>query len=1018
MRPPLFRIEMRLSRRHLPTRILLMRQSFSSPPIVVLSLLVFSLAGGAVLGEDAVPSFSRQVRPILAKHCFTCHGPDAEARESDLRLDRAEAAYEDLGGYAAITPGDPQASDLYLRVVSDDDGLRMPPSDSHPPLSASEIETLRRWIAAGGEYETHWSFVGPARPQTPEVKNASWCRGAIDRFVLARLEQAGLKPAPQATRFELVRRLFLDLTGVTPGPEEVQRFVGDDDPQAYTRLVDRLLASPDYAERFARPWLDLARYSDTNGYEKDRPRSIWPYRDWVIGRIAVDMPFDQFSIEQLAGDMLPGATPDQQIATGFHRNTMINEEGGIDPNEYRFYAMVDRVATTGTVWMGLTTGCAQCHTHKYDPITHTDYYSLLAMLNNADEPDVVVPDALRQMRRREIESEISAEVSNLADQFLPQKLTDTDPIHQAFDRWVQLQLSQSRHWQSLRPTKMTSTLPKLTLLEDDSILASGDVTKREVYRLSLDVNRGDDAVTALKLEVLPHPSLPDGGPGMAFYEGRRGDFFLSEVSVRFGGQPVTLQDASHSFGKISVGSGSADASNVIDSDGSTGWSTSGNEGKSNRLVVNFAEPLSAEGELEVELLFERHYAAALGRFRVSLTRGPSPAVAMSLPQELEQSLDQGVTAEATILDEDLSTKLRQHFVRVSAEMKEHRRRIEQLEAEMPATVRSLGMRERSRGDHRQTHRHHRGEYLQTREVVEPSVPAAFPPLEPAEPADRLALARWLVSEKNPLVGRVTANRAWREFFGTGIVRTAGDFGTQSEPPSHPGLLDWLAEELRTGGWSMKRLHRQIVLSATYRQSVGEAPESDPGNRLLSRFPYHRLDAERIRDALLSASGLLFRKIGGESVHPPQPATVTQMAYGSPSWKTSVGGDRFRRSIYTFAKRTAPFAAYTTFDGPTGENCIARRDRSTTPLQAMTLLNDAMFTEIARALAEVSVREAGSGATTREIARLMFRRLLVRPPDPQELAAIVDFYEHQSGHAEPWTLVARALINTDEAITTP
>jgi hypothetical protein len=396
----------------------------------------------------------------------------------------------------------------------------------------------------------------------------------------------------------------------------------------------------------------------------------------------------------------------------------------------------------------------------------------------------------------------------------------------------------------------------------------------------------------------------------------------------------------------------------------------------------------------------------------------APAIAMSLPEGLEARLAAWTSAKAARSDEQLLAALRHHFVATAPELKEHRGRIEQLQAELPEIVRTLGMRQRLPEDHRVTHRHHRGEYLQPREVVSPAVPAAFPPLDSDFPSDRLALARWLVSEKNPLVGRVTANRAWREFFGSGIVRTAGDFGTQSEPPSHPQLLDWLAEDLRRHGWSMKRLHRQIVLSATYQQRVAAPPESDPDNRLLSCFPYHRLDAERIRDTLLSASGLLCRKVGGESVYPPQPAAVTQLAYGSPAWETSVGGDRYRRSLYTFAKRTAPFAAYATFDAPTGENCIARRDRSTTPLQAMTLLNDSMFTEIARALAETTLREAGPDATSEEIVRRMFQRVLVRPPDPQEWAAIVDFYRRQAGHTEPWTLVARALINTDEAITTP
>ncbi len=988
--------------------------------------MIAACAGDAI-GQQTAPRYGTDVRPILAKHCFTCHGPDAETREADLRLDRAESAYEDLGGYAAIKPTDPEASELFVRVSTDDEDIRMPPADSHPPLSKAEMETLRRWIVAGGKYETHWSLVPPRRPKIPDVGNPQWCRGEIDRFILNRLRRAGLQPAAPASKVELIRRVYMDLAGVTPTVEEVDRFVSDDDPKAYRRLVDRLLASPEYAERFARPWLDLARYSDTNGYEKDRPRTIWPFRDWVIAALAADMPFDQFSIEQLAGDMLPGATPQQQIATGFHRNTMINEEGGIDPNEYRFYAMVDRVATTGTVWMGLTTACAQCHTHKYDPITHADYYSMFALLNNADEPDVLVPDPVAEQRRREIETAIEAEVDRLMAQ-LPQTLSDQqsggdgNPVAGAFHRWYQQQLQQVRPWQTLRPVAMKSTMPKLSLLEDDSVLASGDVTKRDVYRLEFDVTPGDSPITALRLEVLPDDSLPAGGPGMAFYEGRRGDFFLSELKVTFDGAAIKLTDPSHSFGKISVGSGSADAKNVTDGDGSTGWSTATQEGRANRLVVNFAQPLTAAGKLEVEMLFERHFAAALGRFRLAVTSAPlensSPAVAMKLPPSLEKQLSNETIKSPGRVSDRLAGELRRHFVRVAPELKQQRKPMEQLQQQLPQPIRTLGMRERPPEDHRVTHRHHRGEYLKTEEVVSPAVPEAFPQLEPGQPPDRLTFARWLVSDKNPLVGRVTANRAWREFFGTGIVHTAGDFGTQSEPPSHPGLIDWLADDLRRGGWSMKRLHRQLVLSATYRQSVGQPPASDPGNRLLSCFPHRRFDAERIRDAMLSAAGLLCRKIGGPSVYPPQPASVSQLAYGSPKWQVSSGGDRYRRSLYTFGKRTAPFAAFITFDGPTGELCIARRDRSTTPLQALTLMNDEMYIEIARGLAEQSLRDVGPNASDEQIATQIFRRLLVREPEPEELKWIVEFFHRQSQHKEPWMLVARALMNTDEAITTP
>ena len=984
-----------------------------------------------LFATDESVDFGREVRPILAQHCFKCHGPDPETREAGLRLDEEDAATADLGGYSAIDPGDPESSELMIRVLSDDDELRMPPSDSAPALSEKEVSTLRKWISEGGHYELHWAFKQASSPPLPDVDATAWCNDPLDRFVLRRMEKNELSPSPRASRQSLIRRVFLDLTGTTPHPDEVEDFVSDNAPDAYQRLVDRLLASPDYAERFARPWLDLARYSDTNGYEKDRSRIIWPYRDWVIEAIGLDMPFDQFSVEQLAGDMLPNANNRQRIATGFHRNTMMNEEGGIDPMEYRFYALVDRVATTGTVWMGLTIGCAQCHTHKYDPITHTDYYALLAMLNNADEPDVIVEDLQVQQETERIEADIFRAEQQLIDQLLPSyemflRHEDADSSHdkgiqqpqstvaKAFQSWFRTQVSESRSWKHLRPATMQSTMPKLSVLDDDSILASGDVTKREVYRIAYQLDDSNEPLTALRLEVLPHDSLPANGPGLAFYEGRRGDFFLSELKVSVDGEPVSLATPSHSFGKISVGSGSADANNVIDGQGSTGWSTAGSEGSPNQWVANFSQPIRGPAKLEVELLFERHFAAGLGRFRFSVTTGSTPVTASSLPGAL---YDWHLADRSELTRSDFAS-MQRAFLQTSDLVADQRKPIERLRRSIPPQLRSLGFRERSREDYRTTHRHHRGEYLQPREAVEPGVPSIFPGFDEAGEADRLSLARWLVSENNPLAARVTANRAWREFFGTGLVDTAGDFGTQSAPPSHPQLLDWLAVDLRSHDWSLKHLHRRIVLSSTYQQALGAPDQRDPRNRLLAVFPHRRMNAEQIRDTFLSASGLLSRRIGGASVYPPQPAVVNEMAYGAPKWRTSTGSDRYRRSLYTFSKRTAPFAAFTAFDGPTGETCLARRDRSTTPLQALTLLNDEMYLEIARGLANAAIRDLPDDAPPHAIAKRIFRRLLTRSPEPAEIDAILRFHANRVDDPEAWMLVARALMNTDEAITTP
>ena len=1000
------------------------------------------LAGEQPPAGDPPPDFNQQIRPILAANCFTCHGPDDEAREAGLRLDTAEGATEDRGGYQAIQPGDAEQSELVLRITSDDPDMRMPPADSNLQLSPEQIQLLRNWIDSGADYSTHWAFVPPQRPTVPDVADAAWCAGVIDRFVLARLEAEGLRPSEQADGYSLVRRLYLDLTGLPPTPQQADAFVNDARPGAYERLVDVLLASPAYAEHWTRHWLDLARYADTNGYEKDRERSIWPYRDWVLQAIADDMPLDRFTVEQLAGDMLPEATDDQRIATGFHRNTMLNEEGGIDPLEYRYHAMVDRVATTGTVWLGLTTGCAQCHTHKYDPITHTDYYRLMALLNNADEPDLVIPVPEVQQQRTQIQRQIQ----DYEDQLIAQHLVPTGdgdepvadpPLAAAFAEWVETQTASAHRWQTMRPVEMDSTMPRLTVLDDDSVLASGDVTKRDVYKLRFRLQPSQRPATALRLEVLPHESLPAGGPGMAFYEGRRGDFFLSELQITLDGRPLQLDRPSHSYGKISVGSGSADAASVIDGEGSTGWSTSGQEGQANQLVLNFAEPLTDAGSLEITLLFERHFAAALGRFRLAVTDGTAPVAASPLPAPLYDSLcelREQASPAIDALDDELLTALRRQFVRRSPELAEQRKPLDRLHQQMPDPVYTLVMRERPDDHVRPTYRHHRGEYLQAREEVQPAVPAVFPQLPDDAPADRLALARWLVSDRNPLIGRVMANRAWRAMFGTGIVHTAGDFGTQSEPPSHPQLLDYLALRLADGGWSRKRLHREIVTSATYRQSAVASEEllqRDPQNRLLARGARFRLPAESIRDAALVSSGMLARRLGGPSVHPPQPDSVTELAYGGSGWQADEGADRYRRSVYTFKKRTAPFAAYAVFDAPTGENCVARRDSSNTPLQALTLLNDAMFMELARAMADAVLQQAAGGegdqpsaidedasdvASQRQIATALFRRALVRPPTDDEVDQLVQFYrDHNDSPRDGWFLVARALLNLDEFV---
>jgi hypothetical protein len=972
----------------------------------------------------AGPDFAREVRPILSNRCFKCHGPDEERQEAGLRLDVREAALAELdSGARAIVAGHPDDSEVIARITSTDPDLVMPPPHTKVTLTADEQRILTEWIAAGAEYRPHWAFLKPERPAVPGAENDSWSRNDLDRFVRTRLVAEGLAPSPEADRATLCRRVHLDLVGLPPTPAELAAFLADESPDAYERLVDRLLASPRYGERWARRWLDLARYADTNGYDKDRDRSIWPYRDWVIRALNDDMPFDEFTIRQIAGDLLPDPTPDDVVATGFHRNTMINEEGGIDPLEFRFLAMVDRVGTTGAVWLGLTTACAQCHTHKFDPLTHTDYYALMALLDNADEPEWTIPSADRDRRQAGIRGRIES-----AWAALPAKLPDHE---RRLAEWDREESRRAVAWTVAKPVTVTSSLPHLVVRSDGSVLAGGDVTKTTVYEVTLPPAATE--TRAIRLEVLPDESLPAHGPGMIWYEGAKGDFFLSEFEVAAGDRRVAVARATESYaGKPSSSRDESSAAKTIDGDMSSGWGVDGTQGRPNAAVYVLAEPVPAGAVVTVTLRSERHYACAVGCFRVSVSdRADAEARGHTAAEEAAIATP---AAARSAFEQDL---VRRRFFAAAPELAEPVKEIRRLEDSLREGTTTLVLRERPADSRRVTHRRHRGEFTQPEEAVPPAAPAFLPPLPTDAPADRLALARWLVSPDHPLTGRVTVNRHWQAFFGRGLVSTLDDLGHQSEPPSHPELLDWLAVTfVHDLDWSVKKLHRLIVTSATYRQSSTVTPAlaaRDPANVVLARGPRVRLDAEVIRDSMLAAAGLLSTKMGGPGVRPPQPEGVTEVAYGNPKWRVSDGEDRHRRSIYTFQKRTAPFAMTTTFDGPTGESCLARRDVSNSPLQALTLLNDPMFVEVARALGDAA-RQAGPDDAARLAA--LGRRLLSREFDAGEQAALsgylgaqrrrlaageLDAVELVGGDGPDvaeraaWMLVARAAMNLDEAI---
>lgn len=989
--------------------------------------------------------FNRDVRPVLAQQCFTCHGMDDHGRKGRLRLDLQASAYgSGKSGEIAIVPGKPDASEVVKRILSADEDEVMPPPHTKKVLSDKEKNILRQWIAEGAKYEAHWAYTAPVQSYRFQVSGSKPSRGQletlnlkpepqlhpIDHFIRERLEKEDLTLAPEANPYTLVRRVYLDLIGLPPTPAEADAFVkaSESSDKAYEQLVDSLLNSPQYGERWARRWLDLARYADTNGFEKDRPRQIWPYRDWVVKALNDDMPFDQFSIRQLAGDMLPNATPEDIIATGFHRNTMLNEEGGIDPNEYRFYAMVDRVGVTGTTWMGLTMNCAQCHTHKYDPILHTDFYSVMALLNNADEPTYPIPTPDIEQQQKTHAKRITKLEADL-----PGKFPGGAAAMQArFTRWIEDESKRASNWQILRPTTMKTSMPHLEQQSDGFILGSGDISKSDVYDLSFKAPIKD--VTAIKLEVASHPSLPNDGPGLTYYEGPIGGFFLSEMQAFQNGQRVPIKRAEatneEEEDKINDAATTAkptkkaarkaavkktnNAMATLDAEMSSGWQVLGGYGQRHAAVFHFEKPIDLNNGFDLKMLFEKHFACPLGHFRLSVTTS-NHAEATGHPLEVENAL---ATNDSTKRE-----ALMREFLVSTPEMKQAAAPLLAARRQMPRGQPTLAMKERPASNPRPTNRHHRGEYLQPKETVPPAVPAFLPALPKNAPANRLSFAKWLFSPENPLTARVTVNRQWQAFFGRGLVKSLEDFGYQSEAPSHPELLDWLAVQFVKDSWSLKKLHKLIVMSATYKQASHRSDKSgqrDLENTLLSHAPRFRLDAEIIRDSALKAAGLLSLKMGGPGVYPPQPASVTsEGTYGKVEWKVSEGEDRYRRSLYTFTKRTAPFAMATTFDAPTGEACLARRDVSNSPLQALTLLNDQMFMEAARAMAKAVLAESPDDDSRLTNA---FRRCLTRPPAADELAMLKTFLQKQraqklDGEAL-WTSICRAVLNLDESITHP
>lgn len=1107
----------------------------------------------SLVQASAPVDFEREVRPILAASCFACHGPEKD--KAELRLDVRERAL--AGAYAGtapvIVPGKSGESSLYLRLVTANDDERMP--QKAPRLPAEQIEALRRWIDEGARWPDemagstakgagHWAYSPPARPPLPTVRDAAWVREPFDAFVLAALERDGLRPAPEADRATLLRRLSLDLTGLPPSVAELDAFERDTRPQAYQDEVRRLLASPHFGERMARPWLDLARYADTHGYEKDARRSQWPYRDWVVDAFNDNVPFDRFSVLQLAGDLVEGASTRERLATGFHRNTMLNEEGGVDDEEFRADAVIDRVNTTATVWLGSTLACAQCHDHKYDPFSQREYFQLFAVFNStadggrANEPTVPALDDAALARVRELDARVAQ---------LEQRLTEPEAqLDAAQTKWEREALAAMAHrepWRTLRPASVHLTSGRAhEVLDDDSVLVRDVAPATEMFELVFEP--GELEFDVLRLEALRDATLPAGGPGAS--DG--GNFVLSTIeAVVLGADgsqrrvPFSSAEATHEQSRANYR-----AAHSIDPSPQTGWAIGG-AGRDSELSAQFFSAqtvrLGSSDRLHVILThassFERH---ALGRMRISARRDAparaaesglkltpwrsiGPIVCSSKEQALalvpaariehlegrahaeEQPggmrwlergewvdrvphridgeghvwvLERRITVAqprkleifvgaddafrlwlegelvassedyTTLTDEpvrvevalaagenrlllefvnfqgaggfvfdtgsqtsdrrpvqvddalaasprtaDQARRLRDYFRRtvsdvgraLAVEADAARAESERLRRDAPT---ALVLAER--GTPRETRIFQRGSFLSPGDVVQPGVPAVLGGLAfGAEPA-RLAFARWLVSPANPLAARVHVNRLWEWIFGRGLVASSDDFGTRGERPTHPELLDWLALEFIESGWDQKALIERIVLSATYRQSsevAAAAYEADPSNSALARGARYRLEAEALRDVALEASGLLVKTLGGPSVMPPQPAGVWRSAYSVENWSDAQGADRWRRGLYTFWKRTAPYLTFSLFEAPSRELVCARREPTNTPLQALALLDDPAFVEASLALARRLLREAGSDAARLEHA---MRLCTARRPTATEAAALLALLE--------------------------
>lgn len=960
-------------------------------------------------------AFNRDIRPILSDTCYQCHGPHEAARKRDLRFDIKEGLFGSTKeGFALISPGDPSESEIFLRITHEDPEERMPPEDSNKSLNAEQIALVRSWIEEGAPYEGHWAFIPPVKHPAPPVQQRDWLRDDIDAYVLARLETAGLEPSPEADRRTLIRRVTFDLTGLPPTPEEVHHFLADRKPGAYERVVDRLLASPHYGERMALAWLDQSRYADTNGYSIDGGRHMWLWRDWVIQAYNDDKPFDEYVREQIAGDLIENPTDQQLVATGFNRNHMITHEGGTIPEENLANYAFDRVKTTSEALLGLTMACAQCHDHKFDPISQKEYYQFLAYFNEVDDkgldgnegrnsqPTFETTTAMRHADVDAIAQEIAAIEKDL---FRPQPdlMAAWEDAQRAAlaARGVDLQLHSLRTLAAKTPERDPT---RLEVLEDGSIFAKRAYSQTYTVSLQLEDSDAPD-ITGVRIEFYPHADVRDGALGYGEGE-REGSFGLHDVSVSAGALasdeidlpqliPMARATASYSHPDFP-------ARNVLDPREHNAWSPLGKDREQQHLTLVFERPLrpAETPYLTVMLgMINRNLdLSSPGHFRIFAISGNDDG--SELPPDIQEIL---AVAQAQRTTEQAARIYAYHALHnpqlrpMRTQLDNLRRRLEEMT--QPFSTMVMNQAETPR----KTHVLVRGDYASLGEEVQPATPAFLPPLPENAAANRLGLANWIVDPDNPLTSRVAVNRMWQLVFGKGLVASSADFGSQGVPPTHPELLDALAVDFVESGWQVKQMMKRLVTSAAYRQQSHSHPAGqtlDPGNTLLWRGPRFRLPGEFIRDSVLQTSGLLVAWVGGASVMPYQPPHLWREIshYGSTPATSQVfvqdeGLNLYRRSMYTYWKRTVPPPAMTVFDAPNREVCTVQRESTNTPLQALVLLNDTQFVEASRAFAERILHEMPDAATD-EWVRFAFETVTSRPPDRFELQTLLRAYDQQ------------------------